>query len=637
VADGSRKRIVVVEDESIVALDIKLQLETLGYDVPAVFDCGEDLLDELDTLQPDLIMMDVLLKGELDGIETANRVRARSYVPVILLTALDTPTTLERAKLAQPFAFIVKPFNEIDLRNTVVITLHRNEMERALRMRERLFGTTLESIQDGVFVTDADFRIEYWNSVAQAIIGGADATIEGRDVRELLVFHENGGEAVGLLDPAPGVLSISRSDGSSVMVERSVAPLVTEGGEGTGWVVVVRDITERVQQEERIRISQKMEAIGRLTGGIAHDFNNLLTVILGYAKLLGEELETPASGTAPDSAALRADVDGIRKAALRSAALTRQLLAFSRHQIMERRVVDVNTIVADMQKMIGRLVSDDVRMHVDLLAEHASVRVDPSQLEQVIMNLAVNARDAMPDGGRLAIRTDLRRVDRAGDGSGAGVTPGDFVAITVRDTGVGMSPSVLEKVYDPFFTTKPVGEGTGLGLSTVYGIVSQSGGFITADSTPGKGTTFVVHLPLHAGGGSEREESSSVAEAAAGTETVLLVEDDDAIRALLSRVLRKKGYVVLEASNAGEALLIHERTPDRIDILVSDVVMPHLSGIDLGTRLKELRPEMKTLFVSAYPQGYLTDSDRQKLGPYFMQKPVDPARFVERVRSILDE
>jgi PAS domain S-box-containing protein len=635
------RRIVVVEDESIVALDIKLQLENLGYEVPAVFASGEELLSSLEEIAPDLILLDIILKGELDGIETAKLVKERFNLPVIMLTALDTQETVERAKLAQPFAFIVKPFDERELRNAVVISLYRHTMEQALQRRERLFSTTLESIQDGVLVTDEGLRVEYSNTVAESILGSGREEIRGAHLPGVLALRNEEGEHVDLRQECDSQLYVERADGTRLAVARYTAPLLSNDGERTGWVVVLHDISERLEQEqalrrqeEQLRRSQKMEAIGRLTGGIAHDFNNLLTVILGYAKLLNGELEDVEEA---DPDALRADVEGIQKAAIRSAALTRQLLAFSRHQIVERRVVDVNQVVADMEKMLQRLVSEDVRLHVDLLAHHAQVRIDPSQVEQVLMNLAVNARDAMPSGGRLAIRTELRTITEEQVAGHENVSPGRFVALVVRDTGVGMSRDVADRVFEPFFTTKGVGHGTGLGLSTVYGIVAQSGGFIELDSTHGRGTTFTIHLPLHEGAGGEEEQEDTLAEARGGSETVLLVEDDDAIRELLARVLRQKGYHVLEAANAGEALLVDERNRDRIELLVTDIVMPHLSGDKLAERIAAERPSLKVLYISAYPEGYLSNEERRQLGRYFMQKPVDPARFVERVRQILDE
>lgn len=635
------RRIVVVEDENIVALDIKLQLENLGYTVPGIFASGEELLESLPELGADLILLDIILKGELDGVETAKLVKERYNLPVILLTALDTKETLERAKVAQPFAFIVKPFDERELRNAVVISLYRHTMEQTLQRRERLFSTTLESIGDGVLVTDQEYRVEFSNTVAEEILGRSADEIAHSYLPDVLTFTDEEGTPVDLREPATSQLFVEHEDGTKIAVDRYSAPLLTEDGSSGGWVVVVRDVTERIeqeralrQQEEQLRRSQKMEAIGRLTGGIAHDFNNLLTVILGYSKLLTEEL---AGDSESDPASLQADIEGIQKAAMRSAALTRQLLAFSRHQIMERRVVDVNEVVADMEKMLQRLVSDDVRTQVDLLAQPARVQVDPSQLEQVLMNLAVNARDAMPEGGRLGIRTEIRTLSGKDVSGREDVSPGRFVALVVRDTGAGMSPEVVDRVFEPFFTTKEPGQGTGLGLSTVYGIVAQSGGFIDLDSEPGRGTTFTIFLPLHEGTGEKEQEPQSLQDSRGGDEMILLVEDDEAIKELLARVLRGKGYHVLEASNAGEALLLDERHREAISLLVTDVVMPHLSGNELAQRLRADHPSLRVLYVSAYPQQYLSEEERQNLGAHFMQKPIDPARLVERVRLILDE
>jgi two-component system, cell cycle sensor histidine kinase and response regulator CckA len=636
-----RHRIVVVEDESIVALDIKVQLERLGHQVPAIFQSGEELLDALPGLNADLVFMDIALEGDLDGLETAQQVKERFGLPVILLTALDSQEILERAKMVQPLAFIAKPFDERDLRNAVVISIYRHTMEQTLHDRERLFSTTLESIRDGVLVTDDAYRIEYSNSVAESTLELPRDAVRGALLGDVLRLRDATGDAVDIAAAADGQLYIERSDGTTKAVDRYVAPLAGNNGARTGWVVVIHDVTERLAQEEtlrrneeQLRRSQKMEAIGRLTGGIAHDFNNLLTVILGYAKLLNEEI---ADHDTVDLNAIKEDLEGIQKAALRSAALTRQLLSFSRHQSHERRLVDVNEIVSDMEKLLGRLVGDDVRLHVDLLASDARVRVDPSQLEQVIMNLAVNARDAMPDGGRLAIRTEVRDVSEHQIPDRGRVAAGRFVVMVVRDTGVGMSRDVSEKVFEPFFTTKEVGQGTGLGLSTVYGIVTKSGGFIELDSEVGRGTSFTVYLPIYQPGAGERRDPDTTANTQGGSESVLLVEDEEAVRELLARVLRSKGYQVLEAANAGEAVLLQEQHESEIALLVTDVVMPHLSGIGLAERLLERCPRLRILYVSAYPESYLSGEQLRRLGSHFMQKPLDPVRFAERVRTILDE
>jgi signal transduction histidine kinase len=426
-----------------------------------------------------------------------------------------------------------------------------------------------------------------------------------------------------------------------VPVSVSVTPMHSQKGNRNGWVIAVQDISEQIAQQkklrdrdEQLRRSQRMEAIGRLTGGIAHDFNNLLTVIMGYSKLLGEEV-SEIKGF--DASSLKEDIDGIQRATVRSAALTRQLLAFSRNQIMEPRDVDVNQIISDMEKMLQRLVSEDVITQVDLIADPSVVHADPSQLEQVLMNLAVNARDAMPDGGRLSIRTETCTLSAAELEAHESLTPGKYVRIQVRDSGTGMSEETAEHIFEPFYTTKEPGRGTGLGLSTVYGIVAQTGGFIQLETKLGRGSTFRVYLPVLERAATAADGESSSSTSAGGDETILLVEDEDAVRDLLARVLRRRGYNVLLAANAGEALLLYEEQGDHLDLLVTDVVMPHMAGTRLVERVRSSSPDLRVLLISAYPETYISADERAELGISFMQKPVDPTAFLQRVRRILDE
>ncbi|MFP4375587.1 MAG: response regulator [Spirochaetales bacterium] len=634
------QRVVIVEDESIVALDIKTHLESEGYTVPGIFATGEEAIEALSGLEADLVLSDIRLRGEMDGVETAELVKSRFELPVILLTAFGDEETLQRAKLAQPFAFILKPIDEQELRNAIVISLYRHNMERRLHEREALFSTTLESIQDGVIVTDDEFRIKFVNSVAESILQKSESELVDARLSSCALFVDLDGQPVEPTEHRSGGLELIAGSDRRLPVRLSVAPMHVQSGARSGWVIVVQDISEQLAQdrklkerEEQLRRSQRMEAIGRLTGGIAHDFNNLLTVIMGYSKLLSEEIGELEVGNA---ASLREDIEGIQRASIRSAALTRQLLAFSRNQIMEPRVVDVNQIVSDMEKMLQRLVSEDVITQVDLIADPSHVHADPSQLEQVLMNLAVNARDAMPDGGRLSIRTEVQELDETDLTMHRDIRPGLFVKISVRDTGSGMSPETAEHIFEPFFTTKEPGRGTGLGLSTVYGIVAQSGGIIDLETKLGRGTTFHIYLPLHLGGGAIQEGTTGATSANEGSETVLLVEDENSVRDLLARVLRRKGYNVLVAANAGEALLLHEEHGTRIQLLVTDVVMPHMAGTKLVERISAERPDLKVLYVSAYPESYLSSEDRQSLGISYMQKPVDPTAFVQRVRQILD-
>lgn len=632
------QRILVVEDEHIVALDIKMHLEKYGYVVPGMFTSGEAALQKLEDLSPDLVLMDIRLQGELDGVETAEIIKQRHGIPVILLTAYADDATIQRAKLTQPFAYIIKPFEERELRTAIVMALYRHRMERMLVRREQLLSTTLQSILDAVVVTDSDHRIEFLNPVAERMLQVARDSCVGEPLGAVVKIIEN--ETEPHLSGQAKPVQIELAGGSRLPVERTVAPLAGESGRRSGWVWVFHDISERLrseqtmrEQEEQLRQSQKMEAIGRLTGGIAHDFNNLLTVIMGYSKLLRDDV---ASDSETDRDSLISSIEGIQKAADRSVALTRQLLAFSRQQVTEPRRVSANQIVADLEKMFRRLVTEEVRIHLDLAADPSVVYVDPGQFEQVLLNLVVNARDAMPDGGAVLIRTETRQMREEDLVGKTESGPGEYLVLTVRDTGSGIAAANLPRIFDPFFTTKEVGRGTGLGLSTVYGIVNRSGGFIEVTSTEGSGTTFGVFLPLSEEPVEASEEDDTPGASAAGTETILLVDDDEEIRHLLAKVLRRSGYTAIETANAGEALLVCEDPQNRIDLVVSDVVMPHVAGPRLIARLQEVRPNLPAVLMSGYSQEQTTANRRAELGVGFIPKPVSPEEFVARIRDFLD-
>ncbi len=634
----SGQRILVIEDEHIVALDIKMHLERYGYTVPGMFASGEEALERIAGLSPDLVLMDIKLQGELDGVETAEIVKQRYKIPVILLTAYADDATLQRAKLTQPFAYIIKPFEERELRTAIVIALYRHRMEQMLVQREQLFSTTLQSILDAVIVMDSDHRIEFMNPVAEQMLRTSREACVGEPLASIVRVLDAEEEHEGR--HAMCSVQIELEDGSRLPVEKTVAPLVNESGQRSGWVWVFHDISERVraektmrEQERLLRQAQKMEAIGRLTGGIAHDFNNLLTVIMGYSKLLVDDLSGP-DPVDPD--ALLADVEGIQKAAVRSVSLTRQLLAFSRHHVMEPRRINANQIVSDMEKMFRRLVTEGVQIHLDLTADPAIVFVDPGQMEQVLLNLVVNARDAMEKGGSILIRTENRGFVDADVAPNPEAEPGEYLCLSVRDTGCGIDPEDLSKIFDPFFTTKEVGRGTGLGLSTVYGIVMNSGGVIAVESTPGRGTTFTVSFPIAGTSEDTVTPEEQHQTEVAGSETVLLVEDDEAIRSLLAKVLRRYGYTVIETGNAGEALLVCEDERQEVDLVVSDVIMPHVPGPRLVERLQSVRPGLKAVLMSGYTQAHMTEEERERLGVGFISKPIDPEEFVRRIRLYLD-
>jgi len=380
--------------------------------------------------------------------------------------------------------------------------------------------------------------------------------------------------------------------------------------------------------EEQLRQSQKMEAVGQLAGGIAHDFNNVLSVILSYSDLLLEDLK-PNDPT-------RADLEEIRKAGQQAARLTRQMLAFSHQQILEPKILDLNEIIGGVNKMLERVVGETIELRMPLQPDLGTIKADPGQVEQVIMNLVVNARDAMPHGGKITIATSTVDLDVAYAREHLGVTPGPHVLLSVGDTGVGMDPAMQARIFEPFFTTKEKGRGTGLGLSTVFGIVKQSGGTIWVSSEPGAGTTFKIYFPLVEGKTDALPSMRPLTGATSGTETILLVEDEDGVRRVAVGILRKAGYHVIESRGPGEALLLNEQHPVPIDLLLTDVVMPTMGGRQLAERITATRPKLKVLFVSGYTDDAVLHQAILESGVAFLQKPLTPDGLRQKVREVLD-
>jgi nitrogen-specific signal transduction histidine kinase/CheY-like chemotaxis protein len=394
-------------------------------------------------------------------------------------------------------------------------------------------------------------------------------------------------------------------------------------------VGVAQDITERRTLEQQLRQSQRMEAIGRLAGGVAHDFNNLLTVIIGNTELL---LKQVARGEP-----MWEDLKEISTASQRAATLTAQLLAFSRKQVLTPRILHLNTLVTDSSTMLRRLIGEDVELVTRLGVDLNLVRVDPGQMVQVIMNLAINARDAMPTGGKLTIETANAELDEAYARRHVAMVPGRYVMLAVSDTGVGMDATTQSRIFEPFFTTKELGKGTGLGLSTVYGIVKQSGGNIWVYSEPGQGTVFKIYLPRADETTDSKESSGRVSgQDLGGTETVLLVEDEDVVRNLVRSILERHGYAVLGAADGTEAMRLLARHLGRVDLLLTDVVIPQMSGPELAEQVVASHPEVGLLYMSGYTDNAIVHHGVLDAGLAFIQKPFTPEALLRKVREVLD-
>ena len=459
----------------------------------------------------------------------------------------------------------------------------------------------------------------------ETILGGTAFDLFPADVAER--FTANDRSVIDLCSAVQFEEVVPHRDGPRSLISMKF-PLLDEAGRPRAVCGISTDMTERIGLEDQLRQAQRMESVGRLAGGIAHDFNNLLTVIGGYGELVTREL--------PPSGALRRNVEEMTKAGKRAADLTRQLLAFSRRQMLTPTIFNINESVLGMTSMLRRLIGEDVELTLDLEPVLGRVRADKGQVEQVLVNLAVNARDAMPSGGVLTVRTANVLVDEHSTLRHSDLDRGAYTSVVVEDSGTGIDESLLPKIFEPFFTTKEQGKGTGLGLSTVYGIVRQSGGAVTVASERGKGTTFSVYFP-HV----EEEESAPPAEpetaAPVGTETVLLVEDEAGVRNLVAIGLRSRGYTVIEASNGCDALASCEQSLEAIHLLVTDVIMPKMGGRELAERMQEVRPGLKVLFISGYTENGVVEKGVIKEGVSLLQKPFTTDALARKVREVLDE
>ncbi len=515
----------------------------------------------------------------------------------------------------------------------ISVALMRKQQQEALRASEARHRSLVESAVYGMYRSSLDGKFLDVNPALVKMLGysSAEELMAVDMARDIYLDSEQRAAVIhayresGCLESCE--LLWKRKDGRSIIVRLSGNVFKSEQGETLGFEMIAEDVSERRALEEQLRQSQKMEAVGRLAGGIAHDFNNLLTVIKGYSELMLDELDSADP--------LRTEIDEIKKAADRAAALTRQLLAFSRQQVLAPKILDLNSVVGNMDKLLRRLLGEDIDLFTVLEPGLARVKADPGQVEQVIMNLAVNARDAMPNGGKLTIETATVELDENYIRDHASVQAGAYVMVAVTDTGTGMTDKVKSRIFEPFFTTKEIGKGTGLGLSTVYGIIKQSCGYIWVYSEVGIGSTFKVYLPA-VDAPAEVPASAPQPSVGRGSETVLLVEDEDGVRALMRQVLHKHGYNVLESRHGGEALLMCERHSGKIDLLLTDVVLEQMSGRELAERLLKVRPTMKVLYVSGYADDAIVHHGVLNAGVAFLQKPFTTEGLARKIRYVLD-
>lgn len=678
-------RVLIVDDQEDSLYLLSALLQGHGYSVETARN-GADALAKARKCLPNLVISDLLMPV-MDGYTLLRHWRADEQlwrIPFVVYTAtyidpkdeqlaLDLGANAFIVKPAEPEPFMdrieevltrhktnaLAPSVRTDLTEQVLVTQYNEALIRKLeaKMQQlehanralqediaarieaeealRKLSAAVEQSPVAVVISDRDGLIEYVNPQFSRMTGYPLEELYGRNLRLLksgetpLETYQDLWNTITAGGQWRGEFHNRKKDGTLYWDQSAISPIRDASGAITHFLAVKEDITAQKVLEAQLVQAQKMEAVGRLAGGIAHDFNNMLSVILGYTEAALSELKPMDP--------LYKDLEEVRSAARRSAELTRQLLTFSRRQTIAPIVLDLNAQLNGMQGLLRRLIGEDVVIEFDVCPDVWPVKVDPSQIDQIVANLAVNARDAMPNGGQLTIETRNVSLDEAYCQEHADFPPGDYVMIAVSDTGCGMDSATLAHVFEPFFTTKGEGKGTGLGLATVYGVVKQNRGSVNIYSEPNHGTTFRVYLPRYVG-----EESATAAAAqetiiGRGHETILLVEDEGMLRSLGKRLLERLGYSVLEAAGPGDAITLCERYPGEIHLLLTDLIMPVMNGKELTERVRALRPAVKVLYMSGYTADIIGHHGMLERGTNFIEKPFTLTKIGIIVRRILDE
>ncbi len=633
-ATNERVSVLLVEDDSHLLRTLSDILRRRGYSTMTAASGREGVDLAAQSLVPPAVALVDLRLPDMDGMEVISHLRRIcELTETVVLTGHASLDTAVRALREHSCDYLVKPVAPDQLLPIVDRAgerWRRRMAEEALRRSDERYRLLLENISDVIAVAEPDHTLRYISPSVMHVLGYAPQDLVGTS--PLIITHSDDApvwnrfvrETLG----APGAsgsldVRVRHRTGGWRLLELTATNLA-DRPEVAGVLYIARDVTDRRRFEAQVQQSQKMESIGSLAGGVAHDFNNVLSAIIGYGELL-------ASGSSLDGQG-RADLNEMMQAAQRASALTRQLLAFSRRQSTEPRPFEVNALIENLLNMLRRLIGESVELRTVLASDLWVVCADPAQFEQVLMNLVVNARDAMPDGGMLGIETENVVVD-ARDQAHNGVEPGEYVLLTVRDSGEGMTEGVKARAFEPFFTTKDIGKGTGLGLSTCYGIIRQAAGFIALDSSPQAGTAVKVYLPRTHAPVASPVAKPAAPEALARHETILVVDDDAAVRQLMVRVLASRKYRTLDASDASEALgILREHGP--VDLVLTDVGLPVTNGFRLVEAIRCQWPQMKVLFMSGYDRT--AEHEPARGVEASIQKPFTPSEILAKIRTVLD-
>ena len=633
---ADKQRILLVDDEP----QVLLALEDILGDSFAVLKTAspEEALQMVANDREIAVVLSDQRMPQMTGDELLARIDASSDAKRILVTAFaDLSAVIRAVNNGKIFAYVTKPWDPNDLVLMVRKAADHFRLTQELARERRLLTSILHSLDEGIVAADREGNTLLFNPQAAKILGTSERKVNPNTwVQDFGVFTADRKRHLpAASDPLLRAIAgekaveieawVKNGTPRGATVAMTGTPLVGDNEDVVGGVAVLRDVTRQRDLETQLSQAQKMEAIGRLAGGVAHDFNNLLVVIQSYAEILREDLQE----------AKRGEVDEILAASRRAATLTKQLLAFSRSEPVQPTELRLSDVVTGIEKLLRRIIGEDIELTTDLAPSLGVVRADPGQLDQVILNLAINARDAMQGGGRLGISTQNVSFAAESSNDHVDIPPGEYVMLAVTDTGTGMDAETLRRIFEPFFTTKEVGQGTGLGLATVYGIVQQSGGQIRVYSELGHGTVFKIYFPRLDEVAVARPPQPSEASLLTGSGTLLIVEDDSAVRQVAARVLRDRGYTVLEARRPSEARRICAEHGSTIDLLLTDVIMPECTGTDLARELSQLYPHLRVVYMSGYPGGAASRAGVLGPGAAYLEKPFSPVTLIEKVAAAL--